>query len=401
MYFWSLPENSFGIKEGLMFGNIYRKYILRSVRDKELVIWTLLFPILLSTLFYFSLGSIDKAETFAAIPTAVVADENMKNEIYLEKTLNALSAGEDSMLELVQAEDIKKADELLREDKVEGFLAVEDGTVKLYVKENGIHQTILKNILDRYIQTKDTVMAMIRENPASALEFAEDVRENWEDMGDGIAELQLSKEKPSSTVNYYYALLAMVCLYGGFHGVLIVNSLQANLSPQGARNTLSPGNRGILFCASYLAALTIQFICMLTALCYIRFVLKIDFGSQFSYAMAACLAGSMVGIAFGSLISMPAKWKGGVKVSIVVGVTMICCFLAGLMVGGINYQVEEKFPVLAMINPAARIADAFYCLYYYEDHARYFRDMGILLGMAAVLLSVSIVFARRKQYESI
>lgn len=401
MYFWSLPENSFVIKEVFMFGNIYWKYILRSVRDKELVIWTFLFPILLSTLFYFSIGSIDKAEMFTSIPIAVVADERLKKEIYLEKLLDTLSDGEDAILEIVQTKDVQEADALLRDDRVEGFITVENGAPKLYVKENGIYQTILKNILNRYIQTKDTVMAVIEKNPASALEFAKDIRENWEDMGAGIEQLQLSKEMPSSTVHYYYALLAMVCLYGGFHGVTIVSSLQANLSPQGARNTLSPGNRGILFWASYLAALTIQFICMLGALCYIRFILKINFGSQFGYALATCLAGSMVGIAFGSLISMPARWKGGVKVGIVVGVSMICCFLAGLMVGGLNYQVEENLPVLAMINPASRIADAFYCLYYYEDHVRYFRDMGILLVMTAVLLSISIVFARRKQYESI
>ena len=176
-----------------MFGNIYWKYILRSVRDKELVIWTFLFPILLSTLFYFSIGSIDKAEMFTSIPTAVVADERLKKEIYLEKLLDTLSDGEDAILEIVQTKDVQEADALLRDDRVEGFITVENGAPKLYVKENGIYQTILKNILNRYIQTKDTVMAVIEKNPASALEFAKDIRENWEDMGAGIEQLPAFK----------------------------------------------------------------------------------------------------------------------------------------------------------------------------------------------------------------
>lgn len=383
-----------------MFWNIYRKYILRSVRSRELVIWTLLFPILLSTLFYFALSSIDKADAFQAIPAAVV-EKGMEEEQYLGEMLDTLSEGEDSMLLLTRTEDAEEADELLKTDEIKGYITVEQGNPKLYVKEDGIYQTILKNILDRYVQTKDTVMTMIRRNPAAALAFAEEMQADWEDMGEGIEELRLSEEKPSSTVTYYYALLAMVCLYGGFHGVMIINSLQANLSPQGARNTLSPGNRGMLFCASYLAALTIQSACMLAALCYMRFVLGISFGAQFGYAVLTCVVGSMVGLAFGSLVSMPAKWKGGVKISIVVGVSMICCFLAGLMVGGINYMVEQKLPLLAMLNPAARISDAFYCLYYYDDHTRYFQNMGILVIMAAVMVGGSVVFARRKQYESI
>lgn len=370
------------------------------MRSRELVIWTLLFPILLSTLFYFALSSIDKADTFQAIPAAVV-EEGMEQEQYLGEMLDVLSEGEEPMLLLTRTENTEEADELLKADEIKGYITVEQGEPKLYVKEDGIYQTILKNILDRYVQTKDTVMTMIRKNPAAALAFAEEMQTDWEDMGEGIGELRLSEEKPSSTVTYYYALLAMVCLYGGFHGVMIINSLQANLSPQGARNTLSPGNRGMLFCASYLAALTIQSACMLAALCYIRFVLGISFGSQFGYAILTCVVGSMVGLAFGSLVSMPAKWKGGVKISIVVGVSMICCFLAGLMVGGINYIVEQNLPLLAMLNPAARISDAFYCLYYYDDHTRYFQNMGILVVMAAVMVGGSVVFARRKQYESI
>lgn len=390
-----------------MFGNIYGKYIIRAVRSKDMVIWTFLFPILLATLFHFALGSLEELDSFEAVPVAVVEDQELDGEIYMKRMLEELAKGESPVLDIHWAGDAGEADGLLKEEEVEGYIAIENGTPKLYVKENGISQTILKNVLDRYLQTKDTIMTMIEKNPRAALKLAGEVikadslQEEWNSSETFIQDLQLSSQKPSATANYYYALLAMLCLYGGFHGLVVVESLQANLSPQGARNTLSPGNRYKLFCGSYLGALTIQFLCVAVSMCYIQFVLKVSFGSQFGYALAAGFIGSTTGIAFGSVVALPSKWKGGVKTGVLVGVSLLCSFLAGLMVGGINYLVEEKMPVLSMLNPAARIADAFYCLYYYEDHTRYFQNMGILLVMTMIFLGICVVFTRREQYESI
>lgn len=395
-----------------MFGNIYWKYILRAVRSRDMVIWTFLFPILLATLFHFSLGKLEETDSFETVPVAVVQSRELDMEMYLGQMLESLEEGDSPVLEITRAADTEEAEELLKEEQVKGYIAVEDGAPKLYVRENGISETILKNVLDRYIQTKDTVMTMIRENPGAALAMAETAvqgmsaqGEDLQNTGDSsesfIGNLELSGQKPSVTANYYYALLGMLCLFGGFHGLVVVESLQANLSPQGARNTLSPGNRYKLFCASYLGALTIQFISAAVSMCYIQFVLGISFGSQFGYALAAAFAGSMTGIAFGSLIALPSKWKGGVKTGVLVGVSLICSFFAGLMVGGVNYLVDEYLPVLSKLNPAARISDAFYCLYYYEDHTRYFRNIGILLVMSVVFSGICVVFIRRNQYESI
>lgn len=390
-----------------MFGNIYRKYIIRAVRSQDMVIWTFLFPILLATLFHFALSSLEEENSFETVPVAMVQDQELDQAVYLKQMMESLSEGETPVIKISWAADDEEAEELLKEEQVKGYIAVEKGVPKLYVRENGISETILKNVLDRYIQTKDTVMTMIRENPKAALALADSAAkgdsfgEMWGSSETFIQDLKLSSQKPSATANYYYALLAMLCMFGGFHGLVVVESLQANLSPQGARNTLSPGNRYKLFCASYLGALTIQFFSTAVSLCYIQFVLKVSFGAQFGYALAAGFVGSMAGIAFGSLVALPSKWKGGIKTGILIGVSLICCFFAGLMIGGINYLVEEHLPVLAMVNPAARISDAFYCLYYYEDHARYFQNIGILLAMSLVFTGICVVFIRRDQYESI
>lgn len=382
-----------------MFGNIYRKYILRALRTKDMIAWTLLFPILLSTLFYFAFAALDKDEVVREIPIAVVEDENYEKEISFSMMLEELSKGENPLLKVIGAQTEEEADKLLRDDEIEGWISIQEAGPALAVKESGIHQTVLKNILDQYVQIKDTVTVIAEKNPLAAVQMLNHLK--GEEETQSIEKVSFSGQKVSETVNYYYALLAMICMYGGFHGLAVMESMQANLSPQGARNTVSPGNRGTLFGASFLAALSTHFLCVCAALCYIRFVLRISFGGQLPYAVLTCFVGSVVGISFGCMLAIPSRWKSAMKNGMLVAVSLGCSFLAGLMVRGVNYIVQEKAPAAAFLNPAARIADAFYCLYYYDNHVRYLKNIGILLIMAAVMIGISLAASRRKQYESI
>jgi ABC-2 type transport system permease protein len=80
---------------------------------------------------------------------------------------------------------------------------------------------------------------------------------------------------------------------------------------------------------------------------------------------------------------------------------MVCCFLSGMMVGGINYVIAEKAPIVSWLNPAARITDAFYCLYYYDTYDKFFLNIGIILAMTVAMFAVTSIFLRRQRYESI
>ena len=70
-------------------------------------------------------------------------------------------------------------------------------------------------------------------------------------------------------------------------------------------------------------------------------------------------------------------------------------------VTGINYAVEKSAPIVSLLNPAARIADAFYCLYYYDTYQKYFWNIGILLIMSAAMMGLATLFLRRQKYESL
>lgn len=378
-----------------MFWNIYSKRILSTLRDKETLIWTWIFPIMMATLFFFSFSSLDTSQQLQTIPIGVINNEAYQQDETLQTVLKTVASGEDRLFEITYFSNIDEADAVLENDEIDGYIKVNQNP-ELVVKNDGLNQTIVKGFLDRYTQTKHSIEKMITENPSAVQEIASAIRQETYTQ-----EKSLSQNPPTEKVGYFYALLAMVCMYGGFQGLASVSYLQANLSPLGARRTMAPVSRFRVIFYDLLGGITIQFMCMITLIVYIVFILGVDFGSRFPLVLLTCLVGSLVGVSFGMLVSVTSKLKETAKTAILIVITMVCCFLAGLMTSGINYIVMEKFPVIGWLNPAARITDAFYCLYYYDTYQAYWLNIGILLLMALVTYGLTAVFVRRQRYESL
>ena len=380
-----------------MFWNIFSKRILFSLRSKDTLIWTWIFPIMLATLFFATLSTADNAGQLYKIPLGVVNNEAYRQDPSLQSVLESVSGEhEDSLFDLTILPNVKKADALLGKGKIDGYIVVVDGDPTLTVADNGLNQTIAKSVLERYMQTRNALGAVVVQNPQAASNLPALLQNvNY------TKEISLSGNPPTDKVNYYYALLAMVCMYGAFQGLTTVSLLQANLSPLGTRTTMSPIGRFRMVLYDLLGGITVHFGCLLFTVLYIIFVLGTDFGSKLWLVLLTCLAGSLLGVAFGALVSVTSKLKEQAKTAILICVTMICCFLSGLMVGGINYTVMQKMPLVGWLNPAARITDAFYCLYYYDTYGRYLLNLGIILVMTFVMFAITSVFVRRQRYESI
>lgn len=66
-----------------MFWNIYSKRLLSCLRNKDQLIWIWAFPLILATLFYFTLSSVGEADNLKAIPTGVVTESKTQNLIQI------------------------------------------------------------------------------------------------------------------------------------------------------------------------------------------------------------------------------------------------------------------------------------------------------------------------------
>lgn len=383
---------------------IFHNYIYRLkciLRDKQNMFWTLLFPILLATLFNMAFSNLSSAENFSEIKIGIIENEEYKRNGDFIKTIESLSTAntttENSKLFHVSYTAKEEADRLLEDNKIEGYILFDNG-INLVVKNSGIKQTIIKSFLEDFKQTSSTVVTIINKNP-SAMEKG--LLNSVSNRNDYLKEVVAGKAEPNNVVIYFYSLIAMTCLYGSFCGLKEVTALQANLSPQGARVNMAPTHKLKVFVASMLAATTVQLGIMLILIGYLNLILKVKFGSQLGYIALTCLIGTITGVTFGTCIASIIKKGEGIKIAILIGGTMTMSFLSGMMNDKMKYIISTKAPIISYLNPVNLITDSFYSLYYYSTYKQFFINIALLCGFSVIFSTITYLVLRRQKYASL
>ena len=380
-----------------MFNHIFITRIKCLLRDKQLVFWSLMFPIVLATLFKVAFSNISASEVFKTIDIAVVNSKYYQENVGFKGAIDGVSKeGKDKLFNVTVTNE-KNAEELLKNSKIEGYIYL-NPEVNLVVKSEGLNQTVIKAFLDDYKESASAIGTILASNPkaehANLVKAATTFKEYTK-------EISPSKGKPNTTFNYFYALIAMTCLYGGFSGLKEITDIQGDLSKRAARINMAPVHKMKMFIYSLCAAFLIQFNEILIVLGYLHFALKIDFGNQLAYILLLSFVGCATGISFGTMISALIKKSEGLKVGILISTTMIGTVLSGMMYANIKYLVEKSIPILAYINPAALITDGFYTLYYYNNHQRFFINISILTLLSVVFCLTTYFIIRRQKYASL
>lgn len=390
-------------------------YTLKTIfRDKMLIFWTFAFPLILGTLFSLSFSNIEKSEKLNIIDIAVVKNEAYENRIILKNAIYSLSdeKKKDHLFHTKYVTE-KKAKKLLQEEKIAGYIIVQE-MPKVVVMTNGIEQTVIKQVVEE-ITTKEATLKQISAKKLeqyNQTQLSENIKnynlwylsiykEIAETLEKNTTIQDISSKNLSYTMIEFYTLIAMTCLYGGLLGMIAINRNLANMSNKGKRVAVSPTPKVKLILSSALAAYITQLIGVFLLFLYTIFILKIDYGNHLLYifllAMIGCLAGLSLGIAIATLF----KTSENTKTGIIISVTMLGCFLSGMMGITMKYIVDKNVPIVNIINPANRITDGFYCLYYYDTLDRFYGNIGSLLAFTSVMIIISIFSLRRQQYDSI
>lgn len=384
-----------------MFMHNYLYRLKCIIRDKQNMFWTLIFPILLGTLFYLALSNVHSTENFTQIKLGIVDNDEYRSNTAFVNAIEAVSSTDNStnvnnLFHLTYI-SMEEADRLLENNDIKGYIYF-DNEIKLVVKQSGINQSIIKGFLDDFIQTSSTLVTIINKNPA-AIETG--LLDNVSNRTDYIRKVTVSKSAPDTIVNYFYTLIAMACLYGGFSGLKEVTALQANLSPQGARVNMAPTHKLKLILASMSAATTVQLGVIAVLLGYLTLVLKIDFGNQLGYIALTCIVGTITGVTFGACIATVIKKSEGLKIGMLISLSMIMSFLSGMMYDKMKYIVSAKAPIFGYLNPANLITDSFYSLYYYDTHTRFFTNIVSLCCFIVFFSTITYLVLRRQKYASL
>lgn len=378
-----------------MFIHIFRYRLISLLRDKTVIFWTMLFPLVLATLFQLGLGNIDETEKFNVIDIAVVENFGYEANLQFQETIKELSEGDDAMFNLILLDEVSAENKLL-EGEIVGYILVGD-SMKVVINGSGINQSIIKIFLDQYSQTTSAMTRIIMENPDNMATVLEDANRNES----FLEEVSVSAAEPNSLLMYFYSLIAMSCLYGSFLGLREVIHIQADLSYCAARVNLAPVHKLRAFLYSSMSSLVIGFGELMVLMAYLRFGLGVDFGPKVGLVILTVFIGCILGISMGAFIAAVVKGNEGIKVGICIGTTMTGSFLAGMMVQDIKYLVAKNAPIVGLLNPVNVLTDSFYALYYYDNYNRYILNIAILIGFSVIFCFVTYLKLRREKYASI
>ena len=113
-----------------MFLHIYSNRLKCLLRDRGILFWTLLFPLVLSLFFNLAFSNLFNGTSFRSIPLAVVDNAEYRSEQAFQAALKAEDDGGDSSsdklfrVSLMTQEDAAKS---LSDGRVEGYILFDSG----------------------------------------------------------------------------------------------------------------------------------------------------------------------------------------------------------------------------------------------------------------------------------
>ncbi len=371
---------------------------LRLLRNKEEIFWILCFPIILAIFFKAGFSGINDSEKISPIPVGIVS-ENKENFESFKKVAESLEENNDTQLLKIQYISKEKAYELLKSNKIDGILTVKDKvtvTVSAGMSDKAINQSILNSIVKQYNTSKNAFLEVAAKHPEKLTSMISNTSEIQS------KEISLTDRKNSDTfTQYFYNLLAMACLFTSMAGMRISIDNQGNLSLLGSRRCISPTNKLISVIGELISFTGFNFICNFIAYLFIVIVLKIDLTPHFPLAVLTLFISTLTGISFGFFVGAFSSASENIKNAICMSLSMLFCFMSGLMIGNMKIVVEKIFPVFNKINPAVLISDSFYSLSVYNTFERYCQNIITLVIMITAFTIGGFLLTRRKKYASL
>lgn len=413
-----------------------------NLREKSSLFWLFCFPIILSTMFMGMFGNIGEVYEIHTMRFAVVADANFCKATNARQMLHAMqrdplrnegcgnamegtapdtASGQvgselGNLLELQAVPNVKEANGLINADHgVRGYInATEDGLLNLTISRASVAAVnddtgnsgfsaslnILHGAVGMFNRRAITVTELLNTDPGVFRDAA--FTKEMSDTPTFTKDVSLTHFKPTESVRFYYALLAMTALMSMTFATTTVCATQANLSTLGMRRSLAPLSKFNQLMGGFLASWLCASVSMVVATLYIHFVCKVDFGGRWPVLVLALLLASLTANALGTLIGSLPKLTSGVKIGITTALSCVLSIFSGLYgTGAMNLSdwIQRNAPGFAIINPTQQITNLFYDLLYYDSYAPFLRTSGILLAMTVLALALSTIFLRRQRYE--
>ncbi len=375
---------------------VFSHQVLRLLRDKALIVWTLGFPIVLSVIFMVQFSNLEESYEASPMSFGVVQDEAYRAAPGLDALVERISAddADPHLITRVTHSTASEAEAAAKRGDTNGYLAVENGEPVLHVTQKGDVQEslrVLRVVMDSYTQTRAEHEALIEAGtpPGQVMSLQ---------AGHGFTQpVSVTPAPVKPATRYYFALLAFASGMGMTVAMIAVQGIVAN-SPLGARQTMAGLPRWKVLTATLAASWACVLACLLIAFAFIATVVGVDFGPHLPLCLVAIGVASLMSSAAGAVLGT----FGKLGVGMVSAITCLLSLFTGLYGTGAQAladSVERSAPLLAQLNPLWQASRCFYGLLYYDSLAPFARSCAALLGMTCLFLTIALIRARRMNHE--
>lgn len=404
------------------------------IRNKEGLLWGLLFPLVYGLVYMFAFQGINNQVTnFEAVPVAVVYEGTADQQVEAKELMGNISTvGSIEDKEVVESEEITSGDveatdypllAINTENKDDAQDYLSEGIVSqvIYVDYDeddqmefsfevapsatgAIESSIVYSVLQYFASSTNAFTllyneAAATENPASTIEQI-DLRLGEIDDNQEFIVANTDNQNVSAWSNFYYVALAYVCIFYMSTGINLVLDNEANFSTTALRETVSSTNKYIRY-----LALTITWIIPAVLVIYlllgIYWLNDVPLGDEYPRIFALMTLGPITGILMGSALAATFKKNADIVLAVSIIVPLTLGMLSGMMAYDVKVWIVNNVPIINKLNPVALINDAFYYLNNYPTYAQFNQNMLILLGIAIFCLFVTLIGIRRTDYENL
>ena len=375
---------------------VFLYQVLRLLRDRVLLVWTLGFPIVLSLIFMAMFSNLDKVYEATPMSFGVVQDEAYRAAPGLDAVVERISAddADHHLITKVTHSTVAQAEAAAKRGETNGYLAVEGSDPVLHVTQQGNEAEttrVLRVVMDSYTQRRAEYVALAKAGAAPEKLAALETDQAF------TRSISVTPSPVKPQTHYYFALLAFACGMGTTVAMVAVKGIMA-VSPVGARQTLAGLARWKVLTATLAASWVCVLACLLIAFAFMASVVGVDFGPHMLLCLVAIgvcsLMASAVGAALGTLARL--------EIGMISGFTSLLSLFTGLYgpaSQSLARSIEQHAPLLAQANPLWQTARCFYGLLYYDSLAPFARSCAVLLGMTCLFLTIALIRARRMTHE--
>lgn len=345
----------------------HMKYqFLNNVREPSQIFWTVAYPILMALMFFLAFQGLLSPQPLT-VPVAVTEGSSAGQVLREIDILEVTEMSEERALDLVRA------------GQLTGLI---DESFDITVNGSGLRESVLAS-----------VTGQVKQMQALNIPF-----EHY-DFEASYIETRSSKANPFLIP--FYSLIGMVSLYSVYLGLEFSRIIQADQSTEAQRLNVVPLKKTAFLGGSMLTGIVMNLLANGLLLLFLRYALRMDLVSDYPRTMVLLLAANILGMGLGLFIGASNNLGDGFKTAIVISSTLFMAFLSGMMSPDIKVYIDSQLPWVSRLNPVNIVTTEMYRVNYLGLTATFTTGLLTLFGISLVLLAASLMFLRRKTYDSI